>query len=197
MIQTSQPDGTNLLSQAAFDKLLAAFDRDRERAGEKYTELREQLCRLFTWRGCPDPDDHADETLNRTARRLSGGEQIENVRGYAFGVARLLALEVLRQEERKRLAIAELPTATESSEDADEDEMRLRCLQSCLLALPPENRELIVQYYQGERGAKIAGRRQLAERFKLTLNTLRMRALRLREGLEKCMDRCMKSEESL
>lgn len=196
-LQTSRPDRANLLTQAAFDKLLAAFDHDREQAGAKYTELREQLCRFFTWRGCPYPEDHADETLNRTARRLAGGEQIAEVRGYTFGVARLLVLEVHRQEERRRLALAELPTTGEASEDTGEEEKRLRCLQNCLLKLSQGNRELIVQYYQGERSAKIANRQQLAAKLNLSLNTLRMRALRLREGLESCMRGCMKSKEDL
>jgi DNA-directed RNA polymerase specialized sigma24 family protein len=196
-LQTSRPDRANLLTQAAFDRLLAALDCDREQAGAKYTELREQLRRFFTWRGCTDPEDHADETLNRTARRLAGGEQIADVRGYAFGVARLLVLEVHRQEERKRLALAELPTTDEASEDTGEEETRLRCLQNCLLKLPRGNRELIVQYYQGERSAKTANRRQLAARLGLSLNTLRMRALRLREGLESCLRECMESEEDL
>lgn len=197
MFQPSQPDEKYPLTQAAFDELLAALDEDRERAGAKYTELREQLFRLFTWRGCPSPEDHADETLNRTARRLAGGEHIIDVRHYAFGVARLLALEVYREEERRRLALAELPTAGEAVEDTNEEETRLRCLQNCLMKLSQENRELIVQYYQGERGAKIANRKQLAGRFKLTLNTLRMRALRLREGLENCVVECVRNEEKL
>jgi DNA-directed RNA polymerase specialized sigma24 family protein len=196
-LQTSRPDRANLLTQAAFDRLLAALDCDREQAGAKYTELREQLYRFFTWRGCPYPEDHADETLNRTARRLASGEQIADVRGYAFGVARLLVLEVHRQEERKRLALAALPTTDEASEDTGEEEMRLHCLQYCLLKLSQGNRELIIQYYQGERSAKITNRQQLAAKLNLSLNTLRMRALRLREGLESCMRDCVKLEEDL
>ena len=54
-----------------------------------------------------------------------------------------------------------------------------------------DNRELILQYYQGEKGAKIENRKKLTVRFKIPLNTLRMRALRLREKLQVCVETCL------
>src|SRR5215216_8153127 len=76
------------LTQEAFDKLLTALGEDQESAAEKYLEIRSNLVRFFEWRGCPFPEDHADETINRVARRLFEGEQIENPSGYCMGVAR-------------------------------------------------------------------------------------------------------------
>src|SRR5262249_35815848 len=57
------------LTQEAFDKLLAALGPDRESAAEKYLEVRSNLIRFFEFRGCPFPEDHADETINRVAKR--------------------------------------------------------------------------------------------------------------------------------
>src|SRR5436305_1633088 len=81
------------LTQEAFDRLLAALGEDRQSAGEKYLEIRSNLLRFFEWRGCPFPEDHADETMNRVAKRLAEGEEIRNPSGYCTGVARLLLLE--------------------------------------------------------------------------------------------------------
>src|SRR4029434_1975050 len=66
-----------ILTPEAFDSLLAAFDPNRESAAQKYLEIRGNLVRFFEWRGCPFPEDHADETFNRVARKIADGEQIQ------------------------------------------------------------------------------------------------------------------------
>ena len=67
------------LTQEAFDKLLLALGGDGDgpdRGGQKYLEIRGNLIRFFEWRGCPFPEDHADETINRMARRVAEGEEL-------------------------------------------------------------------------------------------------------------------------
>lgn len=179
------------LTQEAFDQLLAALGPDRESAGEKYLEVRGNLIRFFEWRGCSFPEDHADETINRVAKRISEGEEIRNPIGYFLGAARMLALEIQKERAKERQALSELANAEAASYQFEELEPRVECLERCLKNLPTENRELIVQYYQGERGAKIENRKRLTDRFKVPLNTLRMRALRLREKLLICVENCL------
>jgi DNA-directed RNA polymerase specialized sigma24 family protein len=183
----------NEITREAFDSLLAAFGDDREIAAQNYIELREKLRMFFTWRGFADADEHADETLNRTARRLAAGEEILDVRAYVFGVARFLCLEINRAEEKKRLALNELPAVINADrEERINNQARLDCLQNCLQNLPEEDRSFIVNYYQGERNQKIANRKSLLERLNLSASGLRMRALRLREKLEICLHDCVK-----
>ncbi|HWC77001.1 MAG TPA: hypothetical protein VG778_06035, partial [Blastocatellia bacterium] len=67
------------------------------------------------------------------------------------------------------------------------------CLKQCLGDLSPENRELILQYYQGDKSDKINNRKKIAEKLGTPLNTLRMRALRLRERLQTCVGECVKA----
>ena len=179
------------LNQEAFDKLLIAFDEDRDTAGRKYLEIRNNLTRFFEWRGCSFPEDHADETINRMAKRVVEGEQILNHSGYAMGVARLLLLEINKGRQREQSALAEISTAPEAYVPEDDGERRLTCLRSCLQTLSPDNRELILQYYQGEKGEKIGNRKKLLERLGIPVNTLRMRALRLREKLQSCVEECL------
>ena len=179
------------LNQEAFDKLLIAFDEDRDTAGRKYLEIRNNLTRFFEWRGCSFPEDHADETINRMAKRVVEGEQILNHSGYAMGVARLLLLEINKGRQREQSALAEISTAPEAYVPEDDGERRLTCLRSCLQTLSPDNRELILQYYQGEKGEKIGNRKKLLERLGIPVNTLRMKALRLREKLQSCVEECL------
>ena len=179
------------LTREAFDDLLATLDQDRERAAEKYLELRANLVRFFEWRGCSFPDDHADETLNRVAKRITAGEEIRNPAGYAIGVARLLLLEILKERTREQVAWKESAEARDNLDSAADSERRLDCLRNCLSHLSSDNRELIIQYYQGEKGEKIQNRKKLVERLGIPVNTLRMRALRLREKLQMCVEQCL------
>jgi len=179
------------LTQDAFDRLLVALGGDRDSGSEKYLEIRNNLTRFFEWRGCSFPEDHADETFNRIARKIDEGEQIQNPAGYAMGVARLLLLEIIKSRQREQTALNEIGTASDVYVAADDGEDRLTCLRDCLQSLSPDNRELILQYYQGEKGEKIQNRKKLLERLGLPVNTLRMRALRLRERLQGCVENCL------
>jgi DNA-directed RNA polymerase specialized sigma24 family protein len=179
------------LTREAFDKLLVAFDVDREQAGQKYLQIRNNLTRFFEWRGCSFPEDHADETINRMAKRVAEGEAILNHSGYAMGVARLLLLEINKGRQREQSALAEIGSAPDVYVPADDRDSRLTCLRSCLQTLSLDNRELIIQYYQGDKGEKIENRKKLLARLGVPVNTLRMRALRLRERLQMCVEDCL------
>jgi DNA-directed RNA polymerase specialized sigma24 family protein len=178
------------LTQDAFDRLLDSLGEDRERAGERYLEIRSNLIRFFEWRGAAFPEDHADETINRIAKRISEKEEIRNPASYYLGVARMVLLEINREHARQRQAINELTNSLTTSNRDDGSEDRIDCLRNCLQQLSADNRELILQYYNGEKGAKIDCRKKLAERFGISINTLRMRALRIREDLQRSVEVC-------
>ncbi len=183
------------LTKQAFDTLLRALDPHPERAGEVYLQIRRNLVRFFEGRGCPLAEDHADEVINRVARKLEAGAEIRDFNSYVYGVARMLMLEILKEREKEQRAINELPALQLVRPDVDEieeKERRLACLARCLEKLPIESRELIVQYYQGDGRAKIENRQRLAEQLNVPLQALRSRAVRLREKLESCLISCQK-----
>jgi RNA polymerase sigma factor (sigma-70 family) len=191
-----------VLSQEAFDKLLACFDPNRERAGEKYENIRHSLITFFECRGSFSPEDQADETINRAARRLAEGKEIyvENPTSYFYGVARNVWKE--HWEAPEPAPLESLPPAKALSDDPShlyerqleryQREHQLDCLEQCLQGLPANNRELISEYYQGETGVKIQNRKSLAQTLGIPLNALRIRALRIREKLEDCVENCLK-----
>jgi RNA polymerase sigma factor (sigma-70 family) len=185
------------LNSRTFAQLLDCLDADRKRAGEKYEDLRRTLIRFFSWRGAPFPEEHADETFNRLARKLGDGIEINNIGAYAYEVARLVCLEALKAQAGKRApldAIKHQAAPANFAEEAAEREMRLACLDDCLAALPTEGRQLIVAYYRDESRDRIDRRRALAEQLGLQREALANRAQRVRDKLEHCVTRCLRKK---
>lgn len=180
------------LTQAAFERLLSAFDTNRATAGEKYLLLRKNLVRFFENRGFRTADEAADEVLNRLAKKLELGEKFENVNTYALGIARMITLELRRSPEQK--TSHKLPEISVSPFDREQEkeEEKLKCLESCLQELTTENRGIIVDYYRGEKRKKIENRRRLAKNLGIPPNALRNRAVRLRGKLESCIIDCLR-----
>jgi DNA-directed RNA polymerase specialized sigma24 family protein len=188
------------LSPAAFDGLLAALDPDRDRAAAEYERLRARLVKLFTWRGCVRPDEYADRTFDRVARRLAEGAEIHLRDPYGFfhGVALNLLQEYWREPSAQwtpidaapnHAALAQ-PAAVENDDAADHREAHLACLDRCLGELRPEGRQLLARYHPAE-SDHIAARRTLAEELGIPLNALRIRVFRLRAALERCVSGCV------
>jgi DNA-directed RNA polymerase specialized sigma24 family protein len=181
------------LTPEGFDKLLDLLDHDRDQAAEKYERLRNRLVRLFEWRGSLTPDEHADETFNRVARKIVEGVEIRDINHFIGGVARRFFLETLEEREREQKALNQLPEPVVFNEINDaEVDPRLDCFRVCLQELPAEHRRLIVDYYQEGELSRIAQRKNLAERLRIPLNALRIRAHRLRSQLDRCIKGCLK-----
>lgn len=189
------------LTQESFAALLLFLDADRERAGEKYEELRRTLIRFFEWRGAPFPEEHADETLNRVARKLGEGIEIRNLSGYCYEVARLVFLEstktVASRTESLDSAESGLVAPSDPAEEQIGKELRLSCLEDCLKALPTESAELILEYYQYEKRGQIERRKALAERAGLRREALANRVQRLRDKLEHCVSVCFRKKTAI
>ena len=181
------------LTQEAFDRFLNRLNPDRDLAGSRYLEIHKNLERFFEWRGCPFPADHADEAITRTAHRLAQGDEIKDPATYVVGVARLLLMEIYKEREKDRRIAAEQAAipAVASTTLFDDSERRVECLHRCLDRLPGDNRQLILLYYEGEKSAKINNRKKLTETMGLSVSTLRMRALRIRERLTVCVETCI------
>ena len=180
-----------VLTKEAFDGFLARLDVDRDKAGEKYESVRLKLLKYFRWRGSDSCEIDADETINRVARRIQEGENVYNLNAYLYGVAKLVYSESLRARNRKEeLDEACRIEATNIEEESDAAE-RQGCLTRCLGYLTDDDRETITEYYQFEKGKKIEHRKQLARRFGITLNALRIKAHRQRVNLEACVRECL------
>ena len=183
------------VTQEDFDGLLASLNPDRDCAADRYFEIRRNLVRLFEWRGCSTPDEYADEAINRCARRIAEGEEIRDVATYCIGIGRMLLREMSRERLRAPISLAQAPEPQRMPEQQnDEAECRLECLKRCLAQLSPENRDLILKYYQGDKSEKINTRKELTQVFGVAGSALRMRALRIRETLHGCAENCLRRQ---
>ena len=186
----------NLLTQTAFDKLLALLDSDREQAGAKYESLRARLIKFFEWRDCDAPEELADEVFDRVTKKVESGELIRNVEAYSATVAQFVLKEDARSPSRRSQSIEDNPRlenklAAGVADAPDEtDEARLACLDRCLAELSGEHRRLVTAYYDTDERTMIEARRRLAAAEGISPNSLRIRVCRLKARLEECAKDC-------
>ena len=177
------------LTREHFDALLAWLHPNREQAGKIYEDIRSMLIKGFQSHGCAKPEDLVDETIDRVARKLP--EFVSTYTGdpvcYFYRVAYYVRLEQLRTQPE----LAPLPDDLPLNESTDDVEPEYQCLEECMGQLTPRSRELVSQYYQGEKSVKIELRKELAQRLEIKLPILRLQAHRIRLSLKNCIEICL------
>ena len=104
----------------------------------------------------------------------------------------MVLLESLKERERTPVPLDDAPNSLkQKAPEPNEPDAMLICFDRCMDSLPPESRQLILDYYQEERRAKIQRRQQLADRLHIPLNALRIRTHRIRITLEECIRTCL------
>ena len=174
--------------QEIFDRFLFWLDPNREEAARKYEAIRRKLIKIFICRGCMDAEDLADVTITRVVRKVQ--EIAETYVGdpalYFSGVARKVSLERFKKQP------ISLPPPIQDS--PEEKERQHKCLESCLSRLTADNRQVVLDYYKGDKTEKIERRKTMAEKLGINTNALRIRVHRIRAILQKCMMDCLKEE---
>ena len=191
-------------TKLAFDRLLEWLDDGADSNGETYLEMHRRLVSYFDRRNRQSADELADETLNRISKTLQkdGAIATKPPARYCYVVAKFVLLEDIRREQR-HVRLVEQPAFRASTRQGerlapfdkapdDTQEQRLECLERCLHTLSTEQRDLIVEYYRDGRGQKIERRREMAKRLGITMNALGIRACRIRNTLEACVEACRK-----
>jgi len=173
--------------RAPFDALCARLGRD-EPAELGYERLRQRLIQFFRLHLPPEAEDLADLALDRLARRLYDGVDVDHPQRYALGVARMILLEARTRLARQSVAEQD-PTWTEArdGEETFRREAAVAALDGCLDQLGARARVLILDYYGADGAQRIRTRQKLAGELGSSLNALRNRALRLRDALEECV----------
>ncbi len=179
----------------SFEEILAWLNPDRDVAARMYIQLRHDLAKMFMWGRCADPEGLTDEAFDRVAKKVHDVKQTYD--GDPRLYFRAVANNLIKENHKKiktqlSLEDIDLPepqvSETEDETAADIEE----CLQLCLQKLGAEKRELILGYYAKEKQAKIDHRYELAQRFDISVETLRVRVFRIRESIAECIRRCLK-----
>lgn len=182
----------------AFELLLIRLNGDQTIAAEKYELLRQKLVKTLAWKGCPETeaDNLADAALDRLANKLAQGEQIQNLNAYAAEVLRFVWLEHNRRRKEDAIGDDKMPEnfIEPDIEFLKDPDLRLHCLRKCMAEVVAgrDDRTLIIGYYDADAGEKNKEiRRALAERLGLRMTTIKVKACRIRERLEKCINECV------
>jgi len=187
------PRKIHVLAQEDFDRLLGWLNQDQEQAGLSYEKIRSRLITIFAARGCAVPEELADETIDRVARRVSEIEPgyTGDKALYFFGVANNVHHEYLKRPQPP----AQQNEPIDAQDDRDDQEQLHQCLEQCLRKLSEESRQMILRYYSQEKQAKIHLHKEMAEKLGININTLRLRVLRMKEKLQPCIERCLERTE--
>jgi RNA polymerase sigma factor (sigma-70 family) len=177
----------------SFEEILAWLNPDRDVAGTMYVQLREDLAKLFVWGRCADPEGLTDEVFDRVAKKVHvvRPAYVGDPRLYFLAVANNLIKENFRKI-KTHASLDEIDLSRQITTESNEQEADIAdCLDSCLQKLSSDQRELVMEYYAKEKQSKIDHRSELAKRFGLSVETLRVRVFRIRASLEQCIGRCL------
>ena len=183
----------SVIPPTSLDEILDWLNPDRELAGDMYVQLRHDLAKMFEWRGCLDPEGLTDEVFDRVSRKVL--EVRPTYEGDPRLYFRAVANNVIKEELKKvkaRVSFEGVDQMQPETRIDDEVANMEECLQSCLLDLTSEKRELILAYYAKEKQAKIDHRSNLAQQLGISVETLRVKVYRIRAALEKCIQNCLK-----
>lgn len=199
-MQKTEPKKNWTITSDAFQGLLCWLDEGQDSEGEKYLEMRRRLISYFDRKNCATPDEFADETLNRVARRLEEEKTLseETPAKYCYITARFVFLESLRGADKANVSIDDVQNGRGKQfaaveQDTEEEKIKekmLDCLEICTNKLDSVSREIIIGYYFGTERVKIENRRALAQKIGISANALSIRACRIRDKLEICVEKC-------
>lgn len=178
------------LRQEDFNSLLLWLDPDSDRAGVMYEKIRWRLVAILASRGCSVPEELADETIDRVARRVA------DIQETYVGDKAIYFLGVMNNVHHEYLRRPAMPRLVEAAGNVESKEQMHACLDDCLSRLAPYSRQLIEKYYAADKSAKIDLRKRIARELGIKATTLRLRALRIREKLQICIEHCLEVSEA-
>jgi DNA-directed RNA polymerase specialized sigma24 family protein len=175
------------MSRDDFVRFLESLSPDKEEAERRYICLQNKLIGFFSMKGISDPESAAVEVLERATTKIIGGADVPDAERYCFGIARNVASERWRRQQRES-SVFLLFIESLANDSSEEVERIQRVLKPCYEQLGEEDQKLLAAYCQVLRGrARAEHRRQLAETMKTTVLALRIRVTRLRSKLADCV----------
>lgn len=175
-----------------------AFGADGSGVVERFRSLQSRLVFYFERRHCFDPEELADETLERVVQKLCEGTEVSDLTSYSYGVARNVFYEYLRREKAKHKYSDEQRHRPEAASAEDDEEVkarerRLECLDDCMARLKERERWLLSEYYRYKGRRKLEHKQKLADELKISREALTLRVFNLKRRLKRCIDDCLKT----
>jgi RNA polymerase sigma factor (sigma-70 family) len=187
------------IDQDSFERFLNWVNPNRTTAGERLLSIRKKLVLFFSMRRATNPDELADETIDRVIRHFQEGKEIYTAKpeAYVYGVAKNVFRESIAEKYRT-LPVTEFKEESYPGDQlekliAREPDLEYECLRECLGHLSLPERDVFLRYYSEGRHAK-AYREELSKDLGITTQTLMTRISRTKSKLRHCILECTKSK---
>jgi RNA polymerase sigma-70 factor (ECF subfamily) len=191
-------------AESDVERLVQEARRGSEGAFDRLVRLHQARVRMFLSRFLQNDtvvDDLAQETFLHAYRGLPSYRGEARFSTWLLGIARNEILMHLREEARRRTALAGtlesslagwLAGRLESSPEPEPaDERRLAALRACLGVLPERSAEILDKFYfQGRPGVEIAGEVQKRQ------GAFWVMLVRIRQTLRQCIERRLAAPEA-
>lgn len=180
-----------------FSGLLEYLSPDADEAAKKYEEMRARLIKFFYFRGCFDPETLADEVINRITVKLPG-ERFADAgafAGYFYSFASNIYLEEVRKR-KKTISIEEVSSEAGDGGASAKHSSVSACLERCLLAHPPKERKLLLEYYSFEKGNHAEQRKRMANEQNISEQSLYAFVARVKKSLRDCVKNCLNERKA-
>jgi DNA-directed RNA polymerase specialized sigma24 family protein len=177
------------ISQEQFAGLLLKLGREPLESGARYETLRTRLIFYFTRKSLDFPEDLADEVLDRLARRLAEGTEIDSLTGFALGIARFVAQEQASRPFQIQVLEETFFNNIPANSPTESMEERISGMEHCLNRLTTAEVELLERYYLGDGESLIRARKSISETLKILPESVRQRIFSIRRRIRECMER--------
>jgi hypothetical protein len=173
-----------MTSQTGFDLLLFWLNPDREKAAAKYEMVRRRLIEIFASRGFANADSLADTTIDRVISKVP--QVADGWVGDPLIFFLAVAKKIILENSKPPRTILPPPPPP----DPDKLEREDRCIEKGLQLLSLEDRELVLEYVDGNKKT----RQEIANRLGITLNALRLRIYQIKKTIRPTIKECLEHE---
>ena len=194
-MQLTQTMPLDRMPSENFERLLSWLAPDRDKAGQKYEQIRRNLFDYFRRRDVSDPLTLSDEVILRVTRKVDqvARDYVGDPSAYFLAVARRVLAEWRRRPVETNLT-GGIPMSSDS-EAAERKEQMLQSLERCWARLSASEQDLLYRYCVGTPPLKLAASRELlAREMNLSLNALRVTAHRLKRRVKCCIESLMENK---
>jgi DNA-directed RNA polymerase specialized sigma24 family protein len=185
----------DLIPPENFELLLSWLAPDRERAGEKYEQIRRNLLDYFRRRDVSDPFTLTDEVILRVTRKVDQVAPgfVGDPAAYFLAVARNVLAESWRRPIETEVS-EEISVFTDL-EAGEHKELMLQSLEQCWARLSTSEQQILWRYCVETPPLKLAQSREaMAKELNLSVNALRVMAHRLKRRVKACIEMVMKNK---
>lgn len=179
-----------------FELLLSWLATERDKAGEKYEQIRRTLLDYFRRRDVSDTLTLTDEVILRVTRKVDqvAPGYVGDPSAYFLAVARRVLAEWRRRPAETNLLGGIAVFA--DSEGAERKELMLQSLEHCWARLSTAEQDILLRYCIGMPPLKLAASREaLAREINLSLNALRVTAHRLKRKVKSCIESLIENKK--